>query len=71
MRGEQEDMAGKACPGGQEAIELPGLFEFVESAEGDEHALASFAVVACVLDDLEILPGPGLLDAEEHGGLPK
>jgi hypothetical protein len=69
MGGEQEHVLGEASPGGQERIELAGLLEFIESSEGDEDLLAGFAVLARVLDDLQVLPGSGLFDAEEHGDL--
>ena len=69
MGSEQEHVLGEACPRGQERIELAGLLKLIESSEGDEDLLASFAVLAGVLDDLEVLPGSGLFDAEEHGGL--
>jgi hypothetical protein len=71
MRGEQKDVLGKACSGGQETIELAGLLEFFEASEGDQDLLSGFAVLPRVFDDLEVLPGPGLFDAEEHGGLLK
>ena len=67
--GEQEDVFGKACSGGEQRIELAGLLELVESAEGGEDALADAAVGAGVFDDLQVLTGTGLFDAEEYGGL--
>jgi hypothetical protein len=69
MRREQEHALGEARTGSQERIELAGLLKFIDASEGDEDSLAGFAVLARVLDDLEVLPGPGLFDAEEHGGL--
>jgi hypothetical protein len=69
MRGEQEDVLGEACAGGEEAIELPVLVEPVEPPEGDEDALTGSPQLSGVFDDLEILPGSGLFDAEEHSGL--
>jgi hypothetical protein len=69
MRGEQEDVLGEACAGSKEAIELALFTETVEPSEGDEDALSGGPLLSGVFDDLEILPGPGLFDAEEHGGL--
>ena len=63
-------MLGKAGAGGEQAVEVAGLPEFVESAEGGEDALAHAAVVAEVFDDLQVLAVFGGFDAEEHGGSP-
>jgi hypothetical protein len=48
---------------------MAGGLELVEPPQGNEDGLANAALVAGVLHDLEILSGPGLLDAEEHGDL--
>ena len=48
---------------------MTGAAQLVEPPQGGQHALADAAVLAEVLDDLQILPGSGLLDAEKHGGL--
>ena len=43
---QQEDLLGEACPGGEQGVELAGVLELVETAEGAEDALAGAAVVA-------------------------
>src|SRR5262249_60360013 len=69
--GEEEDLLGEACSGGEQAIDLAAVLQVVEAAEGGEDALAGPAVLPVVFDDLEIGAGPGFLGAEEHGGLLK
>jgi hypothetical protein len=71
LGGEQEDLFGKACAGGAEGVELPGILEVVEAAERAEDALFGPATVPEVLDDLKVAAGPGGFDAEEHGDLAK
>jgi hypothetical protein len=60
---------GKPGSGGEQAIEITGAAQLVEPAQRGKHALADTAVLTEVLDDLQILPGSGLFDAEKHGGL--
>ena len=40
MRGKEQDVFGKTCARGEEAIELPIFAEAVKPSEGDEDALA-------------------------------
>src|SRR5271155_1999293 len=67
--GEQQDVLSKASTGGEQSIEVAGLAELVESADGGEHALGDAAVLPGILDDLQVLAGAGGFDAEKHGGL--
>jgi hypothetical protein len=69
--GQEEDVFGEACARGEQGIELSGALQVVEATEGGEDALANTAVLAGVLDDLQVVPGAGLFDAEEHGDLGK
>ena len=69
MGGQQQHLFGEACSGSEQAVEVSGLPQFIESAQGGEDPLAYAAVVTGVLDDLQILAWSGLFDAEEHGGL--
>jgi hypothetical protein len=48
---------------------MAGLPQFIEAAKRSQDPLADAALVAGVFDDLQILAGPGLFDAEEHGDL--
>ena len=62
-------MFGEAGAGGEQPIQLAGLLQLIEPAKRGEHALANPVALAEVLDDLQILAGAGLFDAEEHGDL--
>ena len=69
VSGEQEDLFSEACAGGEQGVELSGLLEVVEAAEGAENALPGAAAIPEVLDELEVAAGSGGFDAEEHGSL--
>jgi len=69
MSSDQENMFGEPRTGGEQRIELAGLLELIESAEGSEDALADAAIGAGVFDDLQIPARSGWFDAEEHGDL--
>ena len=66
---EQQGVLRETGAGGEQGVELAGLLELVESSEGGEDPLAGAAPVPGVLDELEVLAGPGGFDAEEHGAL--
>ena len=66
---QDQDVATESCAREQEAIELAGLLELIESPQGGEDALPWSAVFPAVLDDLEVGAWAGLLGAEEHGAL--
>jgi len=69
--GQKEDMFGEAGAGGEEGVEVAGLLELVEAAEGDQDPLADAALRAGVLDDLQVAAWSRGFDAEEHGALGK
>ena len=71
MSGEDEDRPGESRPRSEQGIELAGLLELVEPAQGGDDALPGASALPAVLDDLEIGACPGGLGAEEHGDLPK
>ncbi len=66
---QEEDVATQSCPREQEAIELAGLLELIESPQGGDDALPWSPVFPAVLDDLEVGAWAGGLGAEEHGAL--
>jgi hypothetical protein len=66
---QDQEMLGKAAPGGQQTVDMAGLFQVVEATEGGEDALSWPAVNPVVFDDLEIDAWPGFFSAKEHGGL--
>jgi hypothetical protein len=53
----------------QQRVELARGFELLDPAEGGERALAGFAALTAVLDDLQVSAIAGGLDAEEHAAL--
>ena len=61
----------EACAGSEEGVQLSGVLEVVEAADGAEDALFGAAAVPEVLDELEVAAGAGGFDAEEHGNLAK
>ena len=64
---QEQDVLGEAGTGSEQTVEVAGLLEFIEPAECDEDALADAALVAGILDDLQVLAGLGFFDAKEHG----
>src|SRR5262245_43537368 len=71
MGREQEELLGEACARGEEGVQLPGVLEVVEAAEGAEDALPGATAIPEILDELEVAAGPRGFDAEEHGDLGK
>ena len=71
MSGEDEDRPGESRPRSEQGIELAGLLELVEPAQGGDDALPGASALPAVLDDLEIGACPGGLGAEKLGDLPK
>jgi hypothetical protein len=69
--GQEKDVFGEAGTGSEEGVEVTRRLEMVQAAQGDKDALADLAVVAGILDDLEVATGARSLDAEEHGDLGK
>jgi hypothetical protein len=67
--GEEHDLVAEAGAGGEQGSQSAGGGEFVGAADGGDDVLAVDAVLAAVLDDLEVGAGPGGLEAEEHGAL--
>src|SRR5262249_39772209 len=57
--GQHEGLLGEAGTGDEEGVELAGLLEEVEAAEGAEDALPGAAAVPEVLDELEVAAGAG------------
>ena len=55
---------------GDQAIEQIGIFDLIAAAECLDDALDVAAILASVLDEVEIFVGSDLLDADEHGPLP-
>ena len=56
--------------GGDQAIEQVGVLDLIAPAERLDDALDMAAALAGVLDEVEILVRPDLLDADEHVGRP-
>ena len=50
----------------EQLVKLPGFLEHIESAEGGDDTLAHLAVDAFVVNNLDVLIIPRLLDACEH-----
>jgi hypothetical protein len=67
--GEEHDLVAEAGAGGEQRAESAGGGEVVGAAEGGDGVLAVDAVLAAVLDDLQVGARPGGLEAEEHGAL--
>jgi hypothetical protein len=70
QRRQRQDLVAVAGAGGQQGGQAAAGGEFVEAAEGGDDVLANGAVLAAVLDDLQVTARPGLLEAEEHGAPP-
>jgi hypothetical protein len=51
-------------------IDEVGGLDFIAPAERLDDALHVAAALARVLDEVEVLVGPNLLDADEHGAAP-
>ena len=69
VRRQEKDVAAQPCARDQEAVEMPGLLELIESPQGGDDALSGSPVFPAVLDDLEVGAWSGGLGAEEHGAL--
>ncbi len=69
VRRQEEDVAAQSSARDQEAVEMPGLLELVESPQGGDDALPRPPVFPAVLDNLEVGAWSGGLGAEEHGTL--
>jgi hypothetical protein len=56
-----------ACRRGDQPIDQAGGLDVIAPAERLDDALHVAAALAGVLDEVEVLVGPDLLDADEHG----
>jgi len=67
--GEQHDLIAEAGAGGQQGGERAARGQLVGTPDCGDHVLPHRAVLALVLDNLQIAARSGLLEAEEHGAL--
>ncbi len=68
--GQRQDLIAVAGAGREQGGQVAAGGELVEAAEGGDDVLANGAVLAAVLDNLQVTARPGLLEAEEHGAPP-
>jgi hypothetical protein len=59
-----------ACCRRDQAVEQVGVLDHITTAERLDDALDVAAALAGVLDEVEVLVRPDLLDANEHGAKP-
>ena len=67
MLGEHGQCMGKAGARLQQGLDLARLGKLIQAAQGGQHPLPGLAVLAAILDDLEVGVGARSLLAEEHG----
>lgn len=67
-----QDHEGGGIPSfrGEQCIQVSRLPDLVESTQGPQDSLATFAIFPLVLHYLQVGIPLGLLSAEKHGGLP-
>jgi hypothetical protein len=68
--GQHDRAAGVARGRGDQAVEQIGVLDRIAAAERLDDALDVAAALAGVLDEVEVLVWPDLLDADEHGAQP-
>jgi hypothetical protein len=59
-----------ACRRGDQAVEQAGVLDRIAATERLDDALDVAAALAGVLDEVEVLVGSDLLDADGHGAEP-
>jgi hypothetical protein len=69
QRRQQHDLLAEPRAGGEQGGECAAHGQLVGPSDGGDHVLPHRAVLALVLDDLQIAARSGLLEAEEHGAL--
>src|ERR1019366_6548370 len=69
VRRQEKDVAAQSCTRDQEAVEVPGMLELIESPQGGDDLFTGLTVFPAVLNDLEVGAWSGGLGTEEHGAL--
>src|SRR5689334_18909135 len=69
MLGEYQELAGKACSGGEQGIDLAAGLQLIQAAQGGQDGLLGAAIAPVVFDELQIGAWSGLFGAEEHDEL--